>query len=131
MASLQSTPIKAIPSTLSSKSLPSIPPAAQIYDPLVRNVLSARLTRGIFPRTVVWVWVLTGLGVMWNENGTGTGSGEKLVDVLAKPLGVGAVVVGVVSWVVGALPVLVLCKRYSRRMYLSLCLRKRENNFDS
>jgi nucleoporin NDC1 len=114
MASTQSTPIKAIPSTLSSKSLPSIPPAAQIYDPLVRNVLSTRLTRGIFPRTVVWVWVLTGLGVMWNEKGNG--SGERLVDVLGKPLGVGAVVVSVVSWVVGALPVVVLCKRYLSRM---------------
>ena len=125
MASIQSTPIKAIPSTLSSKSLPSIPPAAQIYDPLVRNVLSARLTRGIFPRTVVWVWVLTGLGVMWNENGTG--SGERLVDVLAKPLGVGAVVVGVVSWVVGALPVVVLCKSYLSRMslFLFLCFREK------
>jgi hypothetical protein len=93
--SRSSRPVRAAPSTLSSRAAPSIPPSSEGYEPLVRDVLRRRLTRSILPHSFALSWALTVPVV---------GLGRLLMP--------STLVWAVLRWAVGAMPIIMLRKVY-------------------
>ncbi|KII85644.1 hypothetical protein PLICRDRAFT_178687 [Plicaturopsis crispa FD-325 SS-3] len=98
------TPIRAITSSLSSRSSPSVPPASHTYEPLLKSVLRHRLLYNIFAFSAVFSW---GLTVLWSEN-NGRSAADSLT-ALVKPT---TFFLALVNWAVGVLAVIVLRKTY-------------------
>lgn len=63
------TPVRAIPSTLSTRSSPSIPPPGQLYDPTLRAVLRYRLIYNIFLYSALLSWVHAVGWSIWHKGG--------------------------------------------------------------
>lgn len=106
--SAHTTPIRAIQSTLSAKSSLSIPPAPQIYEPLVKSVLRKRLLR-VFLHSAVWTWIITAVWTDWSRGGVhGLGMIGRLWNwVLPSTL-----LLTLLNWTFGVLPAVVLRKIY-------------------
>lgn len=81
-----------------SKSSPSLPPATQVYEPLVKATLAQRLMFWVFPWSLAASTAVCGVWVWWS-------AGYGLVDSLQA-----AVLRGVVAWVVCATPAMLLRK---------------------
>ncbi|KAI1792249.1 nucleoporin protein Ndc1-Nup [Ganoderma leucocontextum] len=97
-----STPVRAIPSTLLSRTAPAIPPASQLYGPLVKAVLRHRQYK-IFLRSGFFSWFLVTAWRTWSG-----GDGELwLLPVRPSTLGYAIATFGV-----GALPIVVLHKSH-------------------
>ncbi|KAI0666450.1 nucleoporin protein Ndc1-Nup [Trametes maxima] len=104
----QSTPITAIRSTLLSRTAPSIPPASQLYEPLVKGVLRHRQLK-IFLHSALFCWALVSLWMTWSSGGIfGTGAKEALF----LPFKLSTLAFTAATFVVGALPVVVLRKAH-------------------
>ena len=95
-----STPVRAIPSTLLSRTAPTIPPASQLYEPLVKGVLRHRLYK-TFLNAAVLSWALV---LSWRSWFAGAG------DTLLMPIRPSILAYTVMTFSAGALPVLVLRK---------------------
>ncbi|TFK83427.1 hypothetical protein K466DRAFT_665850 [Polyporus arcularius HHB13444] len=94
------TPVRAIPSTLLSRTAPTIPPASQLYEPLVKGVLRHRLYKTFLHAAVVcWVLVIT-----WRTWSNGSGGS------LLMPIKPSTLAYTVMTFCAGALPVVVLRK---------------------
>ncbi|RPD56539.1 hypothetical protein L226DRAFT_455586 [Lentinus tigrinus ALCF2SS1-7] len=94
------TPIRAIPSTLLSRTAPTIPPASQLYEPLVKGVLRHRLYKTFLQAAFVcWVLVLS-----WSTWGHETGR------MLVVPIKPSTLAFTVMTFCAGALPIVVLRK---------------------
>ncbi|KZV62242.1 hypothetical protein PENSPDRAFT_678351 [Peniophora sp. CONT] len=97
-------PVRAITSNLFARSLPSVPPASQTYEPLARSVLSHRLRREIYPFTAAYAWIVTAAWVSWNA------SHERRVGVfgmLGCMVWPGTVLAAGLVWVFNVLPIIV------------------------
>ncbi|KAJ7182968.1 nucleoporin protein Ndc1-Nup-domain-containing protein [Mycena crocata] len=129
--------IRAITTPLASSAAPPIPPPALLYAPLAKAVLARRLTRRIFPYSLLAVLVLVAPGLLvlsgspsangssgsestsWSgyrraasgsgagAGGVGNGGGGGSGGGVARWLAVGCVL-----WVVGVLPVVLVRKAY-------------------
>lgn len=102
-------PIRAITSTLSVRSAPSIPPASQTYEPLVKSILRHRQTRRIFLYSAAFSWVQAVIWVTWTLGGLSELGMKGIAFVPFMPF---TLLVTLSGWLVGALPVVVLRKLY-------------------
>ncbi|KAI0777424.1 nucleoporin protein Ndc1-Nup [Trametes elegans] len=103
-----STPITAIRTTLLSRTAPSIPPASQLYEPLVKGVLRHRLYK-IFLHSALFSWALVTVWMTWSRGGMfGMGAKESLV----LPVMPSTIAFTVATFFVGTLPVVVLRKTH-------------------
>lgn len=103
--------MKALPSNLALRAAPTVPPASQVYEPLVKNVLRQRLLSRIFLYSAVFCWALVIFAPTARQGGT---SRHGLVGVLVKPFLPRTLGLAFTIWVSAVVPVLVL-----RKMYLS------------
>ncbi|KAI0655040.1 nucleoporin protein Ndc1-Nup [Cubamyces menziesii] len=98
----------AIRSTLLSRSAPSIPPASQLYEPLVKGILRHRLYK-IFLHSALFCWALVTPWMTWSRGGMfGVGAKESLL----LPLKPSTLAFTAATFLVGALPVVVLRKTH-------------------
>ncbi|PIL27114.1 hypothetical protein GSI_10255 [Ganoderma sinense ZZ0214-1] len=97
-----STPIRAIPSTLLSRTAPTIPPASRQYEPLVKAVLRHRQYK-IFLHSGLFGWLLVTAWRIWSG-----GDGE----IWLLPVRPSTLAYTVVTFGVGALPIVVLRKSH-------------------
>ncbi|EIW56161.1 uncharacterized protein TRAVEDRAFT_172114 [Trametes versicolor FP-101664 SS1] len=102
------TPITAIRSTLLSRSAPSIPPASQTYEPLVKGVLRHRLYK-IFLHSAIFCWALATIWMTWSASGR---SGMGVKASLLLPIRPSTLAFAVATFAAGALPVVVLRKTH-------------------
>lgn len=92
---------RAITSTLTARLTPTVPPASQTYEPLVRSVLRQRLTRNIFALSAAFTLVVNiVLG------------GEDETSAFARLLSPGTWTMACLKWFVGVLPVIAMRKVY-------------------
>lgn len=100
---------RAITSTLSSHSAPSIPPASQTYEPLVKATLRHRLTHRVFVYTAICAWIITYLSILWSQGGVDTLGFAKAVLTIALP---STWAFAITMWVAAVVPVIVMRKVY-------------------
>ncbi|CAL1710388.1 unnamed protein product [Somion occarium] len=105
-----STPIRATTSNLSLRAAPSVPPASQAYEPLVKHVLRRRLVYHLFPYSAAFTWALVVITSIWMQGGV---SEVGVVATLLQPVRPSTIAITVLSWTLGAIPIVVLRKRYS------------------
>ncbi|KAF8879244.1 nucleoporin protein Ndc1-Nup [Infundibulicybe gibba] len=103
-------PVKAITSTLSARSSPSIPPASQSYEPLVKAVLQHRL-KLIFSYSLGCSWLITFAWVAWNRGGL---SRLGVAGMMLEPFRPFTIMLAAPLWATSALPIIIL-----RKVYLS------------
>ncbi|KAI0746295.1 nucleoporin protein Ndc1-Nup [Daedaleopsis nitida] len=97
-----STPIRALPSTLLSRTAPTIPPASQLYEPLVKGVLRHRLYK-IFLHSGFFCWFLVTTWTTWSAWKN---------DSLLMPVKPLTLMYTAATFCAGALPVVVLRKSH-------------------
>lgn len=100
------TPIRAIPSNLSTRSSPSVPPATQNYEPLLKSVLRHRLIYNIFACSALCSWIIAVISTLWFRTSNG------ILGVLLSPLRPSTLLFAAAYWAVGVLPIVVLRKLY-------------------
>ena len=111
-----STPARAITSPLSARSSPPIPPATQLFEPLVKAVLRHRLLYNIFGYSLLFSWIQTVIWVIWCAGGVGElGIG----GTLATPVMPTTLLLAGFNWAIVPLPVIVFRKKYLTGMRLS------------
>ncbi|KAF5353752.1 hypothetical protein D9758_008654 [Tetrapyrgos nigripes] len=105
--SVTSTPLRAIPSVLSSKASLSLPSPSQSYEPLVKSVLQTRLTSRILLLSAVFCWIQT---VSWSMWGLGGMNGLGIGQLFILPVRLWVLAVALLQWLCIAVPVVVLRK---------------------
>ncbi|KZT71196.1 hypothetical protein DAEQUDRAFT_764113 [Daedalea quercina L-15889] len=104
-----STPMRAITSTLSTRSAPTIPPATHTYDPLVKGVLRRRLLYNILAPSFAYSWALANVWSKWSQGGPSRlGLSGSLIDCIA-PL---TLLHTAAIWLLGVVPALVVRNRF-------------------
>ena len=104
-----STPMRAITSTLAARSAPTIPPATQTYEPLVKSVIGRRLFFKILAPSLAYSWALANVWSKWSQGGLSQlGIWGSLVDCV-KPL---TLLHAVAIWLLGVIPALVIRNRF-------------------
>ena len=101
------SPVRAITSTLSTRTAPPVPPASQTYEPLARAVLRRRLLYDILPLSILPVWTSA---ICWKMWGSGGMSASRILNTLAIPVHPGTLLMTTIVWAFGVLPVIVLRK---------------------
>lgn len=112
---LQTTPIRAITSPLSSRSSPTIPPPSQTYEPFVKSVLRFRLVNRVFLYSAGLSWAHA---VIWSLWGQGGFSELGAAGACLLPFQPWTVVAGLATWAFVALPSAVLRKVFLTRTFL-------------
>ena len=88
-------------SSLSTRTLSTVPPSSQSYEPLVKSILTQRTKSTIIPLSFLFTWVSLVTWRVWLEpNGVWT-----IFHLFRPSWSIGA-------WVVGVLPLLILRKSY-------------------
>ncbi|RXW14826.1 hypothetical protein EST38_g11028, partial [Candolleomyces aberdarensis] len=101
-----STPVRAITSTLVNRSSPSLPPATQTYEPLVKSVLRYRLSR-VFVKAALLCWAVNTVWAVWYLGGLGElGFG----GILVTPFKFTTLLGALTFWISTVTPVIVLRK---------------------
>ena len=97
-------------SSLSTRTLSTVPPSSLSYEPLVKSILTQRTKSTIVPLSFLFTWISLVTWRVWLEpNGVWT------VFYLFRPSwSIGA-------WVVGVLPLLILRKSYLKGVFRFLC----------
>ncbi|KIY65317.1 hypothetical protein CYLTODRAFT_400625 [Cylindrobasidium torrendii FP15055 ss-10] len=102
-----STRIRAIPSSLSAKTAPTVAPASTAFDPAVKKVLGTRLKSNMFGYTLALAWiqvVLLSVGKLVGQDGVG------LKTVIWTPVQPFTIFATAALWGGLALPVLLMHK---------------------
>ncbi|KAH9918053.1 nucleoporin protein Ndc1-Nup [Fomitopsis serialis] len=108
-AARPSTPMRAITSTLSTRSAPAVPPATQTYEPLVKGVLRHRLLYNILAPSLLYSWALANVWSNWSQGGFAhLGLWGSLVDCIS-PL---TLTQAAFIWLLGVVPALVVRNRF-------------------
>lgn len=107
--SVASTPIRAITSTLSVRSAPSVPPASQTYEPLVKSILRHRLLYKILLPSFGYAWALTTVWSLWSQGGLPRLGLLGTFTNILKPT---TLTYASALWLFGVLPAIVLRNRY-------------------
>lgn len=103
-----STAVRALPSTLASRAAPTVPPASQTYEPLVKSVLRHRLLSRTFVYSAIFSWALV---VLASSIRGGRGN-FGLVGLLLNPILPRTLVFAFVVWLFSVVPVIVTRKAY-------------------
>ena len=101
--------MRAITSSLSTRSAPPIPPSTVLFEPLVKGVLRHRLLSNIFAYSLVFSWIQTVLWRIWSSGSAGDGSFNGILWTLVRPT---TLFFAVLRWAVIPMPVIILRKRY-------------------
>ncbi|KAF8649067.1 hypothetical protein AX16_006040 [Volvariella volvacea WC 439] len=104
-----SAPVRAIASTLATRSSPSIPQPAESYEPCVKATLRHRLVSSIFFHSLSLTWILVATWTIWSCGGYQALGFKKLV---LSPLTPWTVFSTLLVWLVAALPAIVIRKVY-------------------
>ncbi|KAJ3747284.1 nucleoporin protein Ndc1-Nup [Lentinula detonsa] len=102
-----STPLRAIQSNLANRASPSLPPASQTYEPLIKSILSQRLSNRIFAFSIAACWLETTLWTIW---GIGGHRAVGLNTLLMVPFRLPTLLVAATTWLAVVLPVIVTRK---------------------
>src|SRR6266403_849879 len=102
---LNSPPVRAITSPLSTRTAPPVPPASQTYEPLARAVLRRRLLYDILPLSILPVWTSAICWRMWNASGM---SESGILNTLIMPIHPSTLLMTTVVWLFGVLPLIIL-----------------------
>ncbi|KAJ2916680.1 hypothetical protein MD484_g3740, partial [Candolleomyces efflorescens] len=102
------TPVRAITSTLVNRSSPSLPPASQTYEPLVKSVLRYRLSR-VFVQAALLCWAVNTVWAVWHLGGL---SELGLGGVLVTPFKFTTLFGGASLWISAVTPIIVLRKLF-------------------
>ncbi|KAI0055711.1 hypothetical protein BV25DRAFT_1903556, partial [Artomyces pyxidatus] len=105
----QNTPARAIISTLSARSSAPPPPSTQTYEPLARGVLRRRLLYDILLPSILPVWASVTFWTARSQGGIRNLGGTNAILIPVHPA---TVVVALLTWAVGVLPIVVLRKTY-------------------
>jgi nucleoporin NDC1 len=115
---IQTTPIRAITTPLSSRSAPTIPPSTQTYEPFVKSVLHFRLVNRVFLYSAGLSW---GHAVAWSVWGQGGPSKLGAAGACLLPFQFWTIVAALMTWVFVALPPAILRKVFlTRELLMSL-----------
>ena len=109
------TPARAIPSSLLSRTAPTIPPASQAYEPLVKRVLRHRQYK-IFLHSALLSWLLV---TAWRTWSGGDG------DFWLLPIRPSTVAYTLATFATGALPIVILRKSHVAGESSSVSIAKR------
>ncbi|KAF9556859.1 hypothetical protein CPC08DRAFT_72619 [Agrocybe pediades] len=102
------TPIRATTSTLKNRAAPSIPPATQVYEPLVKALFRQRL-KFVLLLSALATWVINGAWIIWQEGGSQSVGLWEAVWLAFSP---SSLFLALLSWVFVALPITVLRKMF-------------------
>ena len=109
LAPLPSTPVRAITSTLATRSAPPVPPASQSYEPLVKAVLRRRLFSDVVAPSIGLSWAVTSVTCILIQGGVTKVGLWATVYNLFSPW---TLLFATAAWLIGSLPVIVLRHRY-------------------
>ena len=101
--------MRALKSSLALRAAPSVPQAAQAYEPLVKNILRQRLVSRIFLYSALFSWTLVAIASTFRQGGM---KRLGLLGLLVNPLTPRTLVITFIIWLFGAIPVLVVRKAY-------------------
>ncbi|KAJ3802495.1 nucleoporin protein Ndc1-Nup [Lentinula aff. detonsa] len=104
-----STPLRAIQSNLANRASPSLPPASQTYEPLIKSVLSQRLSNRIFAFSIAACWLETTLWTIWGIGGHRAAGLNTLLTIPFRPP---TLLVAATTWLAVVLPVIVTRKTH-------------------
>jgi len=102
-----STPIRAIASTLVTRSAPSVPPASQAYEPLVKSLFVARL-RSVILWLAVAAWLNVNIWVSWQT----VSIYQHVLSLFSFSYCLAVVLFTAMQWGLVAVPALVLHKLF-------------------
>ncbi|KAI5119552.1 hypothetical protein M0805_008538 [Coniferiporia weirii] len=104
-----STPITAIPSSLSTRSAPSIPPSSQLYEPLAKKILARRFSRNVLVVSAASAWAFAAFRTTSRLGGL-----EAIGPVgwLAKWVSPVTFTYAALLWSFGSVPIALLRKAY-------------------
>ncbi|KAL0959063.1 hypothetical protein HGRIS_014363 [Hohenbuehelia grisea] len=105
----RTVPIRAIPSALANRNVPSVPPSSQLYDPPAKSILRHRLIHGIFLHSALYSWIAATVWSTWHRGGL---SHIGITRTLLSPLSPSALIAACAIWAFGPLPVVILRKMY-------------------
>ncbi|EFI26696.1 hypothetical protein CC1G_15467 [Coprinopsis cinerea okayama7 len=108
LPSTPKTPIRAITSTLINRASPSVPPASQNYEPLVKSVLAYRLSR-LFLQSATVCWATQSVWSIWQSGGIGE---LGLYGILLVPFRPVTLLGAFLLWIAASVPVVVLRKTF-------------------
>lgn len=103
-----STPLRALPSNLASRAAPTVPPATQTYEPLVKSVLRHRLLSRIFAVSAVFTWGIVIVASTWRQGLSNLG----VMGVLLNPIYPRTVALALTIWLVSVVPIIVMRKAF-------------------
>lgn len=103
------SPTRAIASTLTTRSEPSIPPASRTYEPLVKAVLRHRLLYRLFPHALLFSWALVVAWSTWQQGGMSSLGLRGTILNLVSP---STLSFAVAIWIVGIVPLVILRKAH-------------------
>lgn len=103
------TPIKAITSSLASRAAPSIPSAAQVYEPLLKSVLRRRLLSNVFIVSASFCWVLAAVWTSWQMGGVDKIGVKGWIANVFNPL---TLLFAALWWAAACIPITVLRRTY-------------------
>ncbi|EJD08511.1 uncharacterized protein FOMMEDRAFT_151374 [Fomitiporia mediterranea MF3/22] len=107
----QSAPITAISSTLSTRSSPSVPPASQVFEPLVKSILARRFAYYVLSTSAAAAWLLATIWSTWQYGGYNSLGVLGCVVNLLSPL---TLFCAVLWWTFASVPIAVLRKIHLR-----------------
>ncbi|KZT06676.1 uncharacterized protein LAESUDRAFT_147937 [Laetiporus sulphureus 93-53] len=107
--SIPATPARAITSILSNRSAPSIPPASQTYEPLVKAVLRQRLLYYILLPAFAYTWLIANMWSVWSQGGMAHIGIWATVVNSVRPL---TWIYAMSMWLLGAVPAIILSNRF-------------------
>ncbi|KAG6910335.1 hypothetical protein DXG01_011403 [Tephrocybe rancida] len=103
------TPVRAITTTLLTRSSPTIPPSNQRFEPIVKAILKTRLVKQVFLYSAIFSWACTSLVAIWSLGGV---SDLGISGVLFVPFGPWTLLIALLSWGTAAVPAVVMRKVY-------------------
>ncbi|KAJ8507456.1 hypothetical protein ONZ45_g10177 [Pleurotus djamor] len=98
--------VRALPSAFATKATPSVPSAAETYEPLAKSILQRRLTQDVSARGALCCWGAASIWSMWSHSGSGLGS--LLLNVVMPR----TLLYACSFWVLACLPAIFLRKKY-------------------
>lgn len=111
-----STAVRALPSTLASRAAPTVPPASETYEPLVKAVLRHRLLSRTFVYSAIFNWALVIVALSVTQAG---GRKLGLVELLLNPIRPRTLVYAFITWLFSVVPVIVVRKISLSGVYVS------------
>ena len=92
--------VSALPSSLSKRSKPPVPPASQVYDPLIKHVLAQRFARHVLAVSAAASWIIAALWTPWAQGK----DANRILSFITYALSIRTLFHAAGWWTLGALP---------------------------